>query len=110
MAAANPPGAGVVAALRRDDDVVDVRAERGGEDRFTGAVVAVDGRGVEERDAGVERGVHERIGVVDLTPPLRRQRPRPEPDLRDDELRIPEPTKPHDTRSTRTRSRNGRPR
>ncbi len=87
----------VVADLRGDHHVV-APPEQVGEDRLAEAVVAVDRRGVEEGDAGVEGGVHETGLVVDLAPPVGRDRPRAEPDLGDDEVASSEPSIPHGTR------------
>src|SRR5262249_13277012 len=80
----------VVADLRRDDHVV-APPEELGEDRLAEAVVAVHGRGVEEVDPDVEGGVHEAGLVVDLAPPIGRDGPGAEPDLRDFELATAEP-------------------
>ena len=50
----------VVAELRREDDLVAPPAERAADDLLAAAPVAVDVRGVEERDAHVERRVDHR--------------------------------------------------
>src|SRR2546430_15841076 len=83
----------VVADLRGDDHVV-AASEDLGQDRLAEPVVAVDRCGIEERHARVEGGVHQAGLVVDLAPPVRRDRPRAESDLGDDELAAPEPAVP----------------
>ena len=50
----------VVAELRREHDPVAPPGERAADDLLAAALVAVDVRGVEERDARVERGVDHR--------------------------------------------------
>src|SRR5437763_42868 len=52
----DPRRVDVVAALRREDDLVAVRPEERREHRLADRRLAVHGRGVEERDAAIERG------------------------------------------------------
>src|SRR2546421_6406115 len=92
----------VVPDLCGDDHVV-AAPEDLGQDRLAEPVVAVDRRSVEERHAGVEGGVHEPGLVVDLAPPVGRDRPRAEPDLGDDELAAPEPPVSHGAKASGVR-------
>ena len=82
----SPGRVDVVSALGGEDDVVAVRLQDVGEQRLADAVVAVDRRGVDEVDAGVERGVQHALGVVDATPPVAGQGPHAEADLGDLEI------------------------
>ena len=79
-------GVDVVAALRGEHDLVALRLEHVGEQLLADAVLAVDGRGVDEVDAGVERGVQQALLVVDDAPPVTGERPDAEPDLGDLEV------------------------
>src|SRR5437899_11893782 len=92
----------VVADLRGDDHVV-AASEDLGQDRLAEPVVAVDRCGIEERHARVEGGVQKAGLVVDLAPPVRRDRPRAEPDLGDDELAAPKPAVPHEPEASGAR-------
>ena len=64
-------GLDVVAALRGEHDLVALRLQHVGEQRLADAAVAVDRRGVDEVDAGVERGVEQSLLVVDDCPTSR---------------------------------------
>ena len=63
-------GLDVVAALRREHDLVAVRLQQIREQGLAEAVTAVDRCGVDEVDAGVESGVEQAELVVDLAPPV----------------------------------------
>ena len=80
-------GLDVVADLRREHDVV-ARGEVVAQDRLARAVVAVDGRGVEEVDPRVERGLDHVVRIVGAAPPVGDERPGAEPDLGDDEIAL----------------------
>src|SRR5205085_10467182 len=85
----------VVTALRCQHDLVAVCTEHFLQDRLAGAVRAIDGRGVDEVDARVERGVDHRLRIIRTTPPVGDERPRTEPNLGDDEITVSEPAKTH---------------
>ena len=72
-----------VAALRREEDLVATSAERAPEPLLRGAVAR---RGVEERDAAIERGADQRIAVALAETPVA-ERPSPEAEHRDLEPR-----------------------
>ena len=74
-------GVDVVAALRGEDDLVAVRLQHVGEQLLAETRLAVDGRGVDEVDAGVERGVQQTLLVVDDAPPVAGEGPDAESDL-----------------------------
>ena len=76
----------VVAALRGEHDLVAVRLQHVGEQRLPEAALAVDRRGVDEVDAGVERGVEQALLVLDDAPPVAGEGPDAEPDLGDLEV------------------------
>ena len=88
-------GVDVVAALRGEDDLVAARLEHVGEQRLADSRRAVHRRGVDEVDAGVERGVEQPGLVVDLAPPVAGEGPGAEPDLGDLELGRAEPPVAH---------------
>jgi hypothetical protein len=73
----------VVAALRGEHDVVALGLQYVGEQLLTEATVAVDGRGVDEVDAGIECSVEQPLLVLDDSPPVAGERPDTEPDLGD---------------------------
>ena len=52
-----------------------------GEQRLADTVIAVDRRGVDERDPGVEGSVQHPAGIVDTTPPVAGEGPYAEADL-----------------------------
>ena len=88
-------GFDVVADLGRDDDVVS-SIEVVAQDRFARSAFAVHGRGVEEVDALVERGLDHVVRIVGASPPVGYERPSPETDLRDDEIACSESAVTHD--------------
>ena len=85
----------VVPALGGEHDLVAMRREEWCEHRLADTTVAVDGRGVDEVDATVERGTQQRLGFVDLPPPVARERPRADPDFGDGQVGVAEAAKAH---------------
>ena len=83
-----PGGIDVVTALRGEHDLVAVVGEETGEHGLARTFLAVDRRGVEERDPRLERGVDQPILVDDLTPPVAGKSPRAEANLGDDEIGV----------------------
>src|SRR5262249_22529725 len=94
LAGVLPFGRDVVAALGRDDDVV-AHGEVGAEDALAGTVAPVHGRGVDEVDAGVERGADHLVRAVGAAPPVGHERPGAEADLRHDQVGGTEPAVAH---------------
>ena len=88
-------GLDVVPALGGEDDLVAPGTEHIGEQLLTDAALPVDGRGVDEVDAGVERGVEQPLLVLDDSPPVTGESPDPEADLGDLEVALSEAAVSH---------------